>query len=309
MDIDLIFGDLGAGMSESDWAKHVVTFRSGGQETDFAGPLTIVRNHARLNYQLALGHPNAAQLLNGAELMGRVAHYDEWSSPANFMFRCDPEFDFVVHATKLITDIPGQNDIFRSGILPGGPKASNRPPNEQSMLWLRWDRTTSQLSGSLLPHIANAEEGVVTEAETRLNWTPTEYKLRTASQRPADRVPDIHIARGDVAPGALVRRNCSWYREKVEPSQFRSGGHLIGFHFVFGKVEARRMTDLAARDEAVICISVVRSTGQVKFWPGSSGFCGPLPSETVLAQARVGRVDVDCALPARHRPCEQRSTR
>ena len=217
--------------------------------------------------------------------MGRVAHYDEWSSPANFMFRCDPEFDFVVHATKLITDIPGQNDIFRSGILPGGSKASNRPPNEQSMLWLRWDRTTSQLSGSLLPHIANAEEGVVTEAETRLNWTPTEYKLRTASQRPADRVPDIHIARGDVAPGALVRRNCSWYREKVEPSQFRSGGHLIGFHFVFGKVEARRMTDLAARDEAVICISVVRSTGQVKLWPGSSGFCGPHPSETVLAQA------------------------
>ena len=28
-----------------------------------------------------------------------------------------------------------------------------------------------------------------------------------------------------------------------------------------------------------------------------------------LLDARVGRVDVDCALPARHRPCEQRSTR
>ena len=73
----------------------------------------------------------------------------------------------------------------------------------------------------------------MTEAETRLNWTPTEYKLRTASQRPADRVLDIHIARGDVAPGAPCATQLPWYREKVEPSQFRSGGHPIGFHFVF----------------------------------------------------------------------------
>ena len=80
LDIDQIFGDIGAMLSPSDWAMSVVSFRPGAQDTHFSGPLTIVRNQPQLNKVIAIGHPLAPQLLSGEDIMGGVAHYDEWQS-------------------------------------------------------------------------------------------------------------------------------------------------------------------------------------------------------------------------------------
>jgi len=255
MDIDVILGNLGDGLSENDWVTHVVTFCPGTQGTNFGVPLTIVRNLVRLNHQLALGHPNVARFLHGANLMGKVAHYDEWGAPSNFFFRCDPEFDYAVHATKFITDNLRYKSIFKyEKVL---SSTGNNTKRAHELIWLLWERdaNSSTLSGKLRRNIAVAEDTVVERSENLTKWQ-TEYKLRESGPKgkPFSNVPDIYTANGGFSHGTLVRRNCSWYRQKVEPAAFRSGGHLIGFHLLYSKRTS--YSDTASLDDGRICIAI-----------------------------------------------------
>ena len=128
------------------------------------------------------------------------------------------------------------------------------------------------------PEVAQAEDAVQARAESNLSWHL--HRMDTAwakSVRPRiAHAPDRYFANGNLAPGVLMRHGCQWYRERVEPAQYRNGGHLIGFHFVFGKNSkaGSGFVDMAAANERHVCISFSRTSRGVLLRSAASDVCG-----------------------------------
>jgi len=216
-DIDMLLGDIGSNLSEQDWRRSIVTFRPGAQDPSFDGGLTIARNEHRLSKVMALGHPAVKELLAGANLGSNLAHYTEMGAPAHFFSRCDPAFDIAIHAIKLVSDW-----AFKFN----GIRFVDRTFN------LTWDPIAPALFSEV------PSEAFMREQDEVVSIRPERPPVFTAHlKRPGaltGSAPDIYVGYGNFAPGTLVRSNCSWFRERVEPKASRRGSR-IAYHFVLTK--------------------------------------------------------------------------